>query len=59
MTTTRRPATVSHQGLTYIATGKTGSNFATGNPVAEYRHDDGRLDRRVWRDALTGQIMPG
>ena len=42
-------------GIDWLATGKTGTTFTTGTPVAEYADGD---DRRIWADT-NGNITDG
>lgn len=57
-TPTRIPSCVRLDGVEFCATGKTGRNVSTGNRVDEYRNTERGRDRRVWRDATTGEVMP-
>ena len=41
------PTMIQHEGTTYLATGKTGTNVATGLPAAEFEAEAGGA--RVWR----------
>lgn len=45
------PMQVVHDGLTYDATGKTGTMLASGLPAREYRLLEEGTDARLWRDA--------
>lgn len=54
------PATVSHGGKTYHATGKLGKHIKSGTPSAEYSHHSdygktGNVESRVWR-RHTGEV---
>jgi hypothetical protein len=41
------PASLKHEGKTYLRTGKTGTSVSTGQPSAEYEAASG-LPHRVW-----------
>jgi hypothetical protein len=45
------PAEVTHEGRTYYATGKKGTNLKTGLPSAEYQDYSNEDEARVWVDS--------
>lgn len=43
-----RPLIVKYKGLSFFATGKTGTNIASGDRVYELGYEDSNTDQRVW-----------
>ena len=55
--TTEIPFSIRYDGASYYRTGKTGHNRETGHRADEYSNTEHGRDCRVWRNAVTREIM--